>query len=58
MIVYPVKISFLGLLKLKKEGINYTIDPKEARKWIKNIEYKQKRDFGGIMVKNFTTAIK
>ena len=56
--VYPVKISLLGLRKLKKEGISYTKDPEQVGKWIKEIEMKEDRDFGGIMIKKFKCAFK
>lgn len=58
MIVYPVKISLLDLLKLKKEGISYTRNPDKAGTWILNIRSKTNRDFGGIMIKHFIKAIR
>ena len=53
MIEKKEKISLKDLLKLKKEGISYTKDPDKAGHWIKEIERKTERDFGGIMIKNF-----
>ena len=51
LIVYPVELNIFELIKLKKIGINYTTDAYEVGNWIKEHEYTNGKNYGGIIIK-------